>query len=88
LITLGENGIYYNDRKKSGIIPANKFNIQDVSGAGDTVISTAAMAYCCNFNLEQIAYLSNLAAGLVCQLPYVQPLPLDELSNCLSNIRH
>lgn len=88
IITLGENGIYYNDRKKSGIIPANKFKVQDVSGAGDTVISVAAMAYCCNFNLENIAYLSNLAAGLVCQLAYVQPLPLDELNYHLSKIGH
>lgn len=85
LITLGENGIYYNDRKKSGIIPSNPIKVIDVSGAGDTVISTAAMAYCCDYKLEDIALLSNLAAGMVCQLPYVQTLPLDDLSYFLKN---
>lgn len=79
LITLGENGIYYKNKMSSGIINGNRFDIKDVSGAGDTVIATAAMAYCCKYEIKDIAYLANLAAGLVCRKPFVQPIKSSEL---------
>jgi bifunctional ADP-heptose synthase (sugar kinase/adenylyltransferase) len=38
-----------------------------VSGAGDTVISVAALALCSGMNHQQVAALANLAGGLVCE---------------------
>ena len=44
-ITLSEKGVFYNDGSSSSIIPSHIRNIADVSGAGDTVIATAALIY-------------------------------------------
>lgn len=67
VITLSENGIYYNDGSISEIIPAHKREIADVSGAGDTVISTLAMFYLNTRNIEISAKFANLAGGIVCE---------------------
>lgn len=67
-ITLSEQGVYYNqDATNSGIIPSHIRNIADVSGAGDTVIATAAMVYAIAKDVRLMAEISNLAGGLVCE---------------------
>lgn len=69
LVTLSELGVFV--RKQSAdtnrIIPAHIRNIADVSGAGDTVISVATCCLALKMNAEQIAAISNLAGGLVCE---------------------
>jgi rfaE bifunctional protein kinase chain/domain len=67
MITLSEEGIYINDKKDSMIIPSHKRNIYDVSGAGDTVVSVAALALSTGLEPALIAELSNIAGGLVCE---------------------
>lgn len=57
-------------------IPAHPRNIVDVSGAGDTVISVAALALAAGYGPETIAQLANLAGGLVCEFPGVVPISL------------
>ncbi|MDB5249876.1 MAG: PfkB domain protein, partial [Segetibacter sp.] len=42
LITLSENGIFYQHQNSAKIIPTHVRNIADVSGAGDTVIAVAS----------------------------------------------
>jgi rfaE bifunctional protein kinase chain/domain len=74
LITLSEHGVYWNDGEKSGIIPVFKRNIVDVSGAGDTVISLAALALTSGVNLEQASLIADLGGGLVCEEVGVQPI--------------
>lgn len=66
-ITLSEKGVFYHDDKKSDIIPSHFRNIADVSGAGDTVIATAALVYAATKNTELMAAVSNIAGGLVCE---------------------
>ena len=46
-------------------IPAVARNLYDVTGAGDTVVSTIAMALAAGAALEDSVYLANQAAGLV-----------------------
>ncbi len=46
-------------------LPALAKEVYDVTGAGDTVISTLAAALACNTQLEQAVALANTAAGLV-----------------------
>jgi len=67
LITLSEFGVFVDDGKEQVIIPAHFRKITDVSGAGDTVISVAALALCSGMNHQQVAALANLAGGLVCE---------------------
>jgi rfaE bifunctional protein kinase chain/domain len=67
LITLSEKGVFYNAEQESAIIPSHIRNIADVSGAGDTVIATAALVYAATKNVQLMAAVSNIAGGLVCE---------------------
>ena len=66
-ITLSEKGIFYQQQNESEIIPSHLRNIADVSGAGDTVISTAALVYAATKEIRLTAKISNIAGGLVCE---------------------
>ncbi len=46
-------------------LPAETQEVFDVSGAGDTVVATAAAALAAGANLDQAAALANAAAGIV-----------------------
>ncbi len=67
LITLSEKGVFYQQEAQSNIIPTHVRNIADVSGAGDTVIAVASLAYACTKNIHLTAAIANIAAGLVCE---------------------
>lgn len=66
-ITLSEKGVFYADGQDVHIIPSHIRNIADVSGAGDTVIATAAIIYTLTKNVLLMAEIANLAGGLVCE---------------------
>jgi bifunctional ADP-heptose synthase (sugar kinase/adenylyltransferase) len=55
-------------------IPASVRTIADVSGAGDTVISLAALCLALKMAPIDIATVSNLAGGLVCETTGVVPV--------------
>jgi len=80
LITLGDHGIFYSDGKQSGIIPAYKRDISDVSGAGDTVIAVATLAIAGGMKLNDAASIANLAGGMVCEYAGVIPVTKEMLS--------
>lgn len=79
LITLSEKGIYIQDSKTKKLIPAHVRNISDVSGAGDTVISLAALCLALNLSPVVTATLANLAGGLVCEKVGVVPIDKKQL---------
>ncbi len=81
MITLSELGVLICDENGNKIIPAHVRNISDVSGAGDTVISVAALALSSNVTLNTAAELANLAGGLVCEKVGVVPIDKTELLN-------
>lgn len=81
MVTLSEHGVYYSSNKESGIVPAHVRNIADVSGAGDTVISVAALCLAAGLGLKQTAELSNLAGGLVCEKVGVVSIDKEQLMN-------
>lgn len=69
MTTLSERGVLIKDYETNiwHHIPAHLRKIADVSGAGDTVLSVAMLCLVCNENAYNIAALSNLAGGLVCE---------------------
>ena len=79
LITLSEKGIFADDQKESVILPTQPRNITDVCGAGDTVISIAALGLALGMNLKDIAVLTNLAGGQVCEKVGVVPVNKNQL---------
>lgn len=66
-ITLSEKGVFYQQDKKSAIVPSHIRSIADVSGAGDTVIAVASLVYAATKNVHLMAELANIAGGLVCE---------------------
>jgi rfaE bifunctional protein kinase chain/domain len=76
MVTLSEHGVYIDYEKIRIKLPAHMREIADVSGAGDTVVSIAALCAALKLDPKVIASLSNLGGGLVCQ--YVGVVPIDK----------
>ncbi|MFL5728138.1 MAG: bifunctional heptose 7-phosphate kinase/heptose 1-phosphate adenyltransferase [Cytophagaceae bacterium] len=74
LITLSEKGVFIEQEKEQYLIPAHVREISDVSGAGDTVISIAALCYALKLSPKLLAGLSNLGGGIVCEHVGVVPI--------------
>lgn len=74
LITLSEHGMHMHSAGTEHRIPAHHRTIADVSGAGDTVITVAALALAQGLQPRAQAQLANLAGGLVCEEVGVVPL--------------
>ncbi|HRH65763.1 MAG TPA: bifunctional ADP-heptose synthase [Bacteroidia bacterium] len=79
LVTLSDRGVLIHNKDTEILIPAHLRNIADVSGAGDTVISVAAMCLALHTSPEFLASLANLAGGLVCEKVGVVPIEKQHL---------
>lgn len=79
MLTLSDLGIFITDGQKHRLIPAHKRDITDVSGAGDTVISVAALCMASHCNPAETAAMANLAGGLVCEKIGVVPVERQRL---------
>lgn len=79
LVTLSERGVFVAEGKDKAYIAAHRRAISDVSGAGDTVISIAALCMALRTSKELMAGLSNLGGGLVCEQVGVVPVNKDRL---------
>ena len=81
LNTLSDKGMYLQWNDGSEIIPAHYRNIADVSGAGDTVISVAALCLALALDPLDMAAIANLAGGLVCEEVGVVPIDRFKLQD-------
>lgn len=79
LVTLAEKGVITNSRKVKEHVSAHVRSIADVSGAGDTVISVAALCRALRCDDQLTAALANLSGGLVCERIGVVPVDKDQL---------
>lgn len=86
-VTLSEHGVFIKDSMQSHYIPAHVRNISDVSGAGDTVIAVATLCLASGLDLEDVARISNLAGGIVCEWSGVVPLDRGTLMDELNKIK-
>lgn len=66
LITEGEDGMtIFEEGNKTAHLEALARHVYDVTGAGDTVIATLAVAVAAGANLKTAAQIANIAAGFV-----------------------
>ena len=65
LITRGEHGMWLDHAGKNGYLPASAREVADVTGAGDTVIATLALAIAAGGTMFEAARLANEAASIV-----------------------
>ena len=81
LLTLSEKGVFIQTENEEHLYPAYKRTIIDVSGAGDAVIATAALALAKKLDYHILAQLANLAGGLSCEKVGVNPIDRENLLN-------
>ncbi len=81
--TLSEDGVFIlwseSGKTNNELLPAFRRSISDVSGAGDTVISVASLCLACGIGAKDMALISNLAGGLVCEEAGVVPINKEKL---------
>jgi len=65
LMTRGDQGMWLLADGVEGHLPASAREVADVTGAGDTVIATLALALAAGATLTEAARLANEAAGIV-----------------------
>ncbi|HVC21220.1 MAG TPA: D-glycero-beta-D-manno-heptose-7-phosphate kinase [Vicinamibacterales bacterium] len=86
LITRGEHGMWLSGDEE-GPLPAVAREVADVTGAGDTVIATLALALSAAATLAEAATLASLAAGLVVGKFGPATVTPDELREALGELR-
>lgn len=79
LITLSNSGVHISYQGQGLRLPAHVRDVADVSGAGDTVISVAALGLASGITPVQLAALGNMAGGLVCEEVGVVPVNKQKL---------
>jgi D-beta-D-heptose 7-phosphate kinase / D-beta-D-heptose 1-phosphate adenosyltransferase len=84
-VTLSEKGIalLFNDKRSHA--PAVAKQVFDVSGAGDTVIATLALAISSGVSAEEAAKVANIAAGIVVGKVGTVPISKYELVAALTS---
>jgi len=88
-VTLSEQGILSAHEGAYVHIPAVVRDIADVSGAGDTVISVAALCLIAGLEAPETAAISNLAGGQVCEKAGVVPVDSEKLlTECLQYFKN
>jgi len=84
LLTLGAEGIaVFVKGKPEKRMPTKARKIADVSGAGDTVISTLTLALVAGADIIEASYLANYAGGIVCEEVGIVPIEADKLFNTI-----
>ena len=79
MVTLSELGIALIDEKLE-VFPAQAREVFDVSGAGDTVIATLAVAVASGLNTRDAVILANVAAGIVVGKIGTVPIAASDLA--------
>lgn len=89
VLTRGEKGMMLFDKEKGKTvvlnIPTRARKVADVSGAGDTVISTIAVMLAGGANIIEAVVLANQAAGIVCEEVGIIPIYKQALIDSYKN---
>jgi D-glycero-beta-D-manno-heptose-7-phosphate kinase len=85
LLTLSEKGMRLFERHtvEPFAIPTRAREVADVSGAGDTVIATLAVAHACGASVREAAIMANRAAGIVIEELGIVPIREQQLFEAL-----
>ncbi len=85
LITQGEEGMTLLEKNKKSIhLIARARKVYDVTGAGDTVIATLAVAVGAGLSLAESSNAANIAAGIVVEQVGTSSINFSELNNSIN----
>ncbi len=89
VLTMGEAGIKLfiktKDKIQQETIKTRARKVADVSGAGDTVISTLSVCLAAGLNIKDAVTVSNIAAGLVVEEVGIVPIHKENLLAYIKN---
>lgn len=86
LVTLGPRGMaLFKEGTPALHVPTKAREVFDVSGAGDTVIATCALALCAGASPEEAAIMANHGAGVVVGKVGTAPVYPEELIESFKN---
>lgn len=89
LLTRGEAGMSLFQANHSALhLPALAHDVYDVTGAGDTVIATLALALAAGCELQAAVYLANLAASISVTQLGATAVDAFELQDALTHTQH
>ena len=84
LVTRGEKGMsLFEGSNEAWHIPTQARQVYDVTGAGDTVVSTLALALSVGASMREAATLANYAAGIVVGMVGTATVTTKQLSDAL-----
>lgn len=73
-ISLDEDGIYYNNGEKEGIVKANNVKVVNVTGAGDSCVAGLVHAYAHNYDVvETVKYAIAMSAITISHTQTIHP---------------
>ena len=80
LLTMGERGMtLFEGNGSTTHVPTAARKVADVSGAGDTVISTLTMSLAAGATIREASMLANVAGGIVCGEVGIVPIEMNAL---------
>jgi len=86
LVTRGEHGMSLFQKEQAVFhIPAVTSKVYDVTGAGDTVISTMVLALAAGASLKEATILSNYAAGVVVKKVGTSTVTVEEIEEIMKS---
>jgi rfaE bifunctional protein kinase chain/domain len=85
IITMSEEGIALYSDDQLSIIATKAIDIVDVTGAGDTVLASLAVALAANYNIEQACDFANHAAAVVVSKVGSSTATIAEINENLKN---
>jgi rfaE bifunctional protein kinase chain/domain len=84
LLTRGEHGMsLFESNGEISHVPTKALNVADVSGAGDTVISTLTLALASGATIKEASALANFAGGVVCGDIGIVPISPEALKQSI-----
>ena len=86
LITRSSDGLSLFDQNGHKHFPVRTREVQDVTGAGDTVLAMLAMALANGLNTSEAAHLANVAAGLAIERLGCAKLSLADIAERLLDL--
>ena len=81
VITLDKEGAYLRTEEKSEIIPTRPRSVYDVTGAGDMVLATLAIALAAGCDYETAVQLANITGGIEVEKFGATTVTIEEIIN-------
>ncbi len=81
VITLDKEGAYLETKNESQIVPTRPRSVYDVSGAGDVVLATLAVALAAGCDYETSVQLSNITGGIEVEKFGTATVTVEEIIN-------